>query len=393
MAIFALHLSGISSLLGAMNLNPTFLSRCLSSLTMCNSSCSDSEKKSITTLGSAEKNNHINNNKKNNPKKKAKLDEKWKNILGKTGSTKKSHKIAIEQINSGKPADSSVINDILSYCNISTNNEQLILLINTPSFIISNLQDKDNCKVILKNKLGLPNGKKRVPGIYIFTHLTTGRKYVGSSSELAFRLNGYINLTHRKTGILIPLLAKENLNNFTLEVFPFYVNYSKHSEIILEQYYLLNPKFTLNTVKVANNPSLAKQEGSLAKQEGSLEGNGSNAKSLYMYNRDMSILYYGTNQQIDFIRKFNIHHVTFSKHLLNGTYYLGKYFFSREPILTAKVSDIDDNILLSMLKKDRLVFNRVKPKNNTSKSVILSSIDDNNTIIFNSLAATRYASV
>ena len=68
-------------------------------------------------------------------------------------------------------------------------------------------------------------------------------------------------------------------------------------DIVLEQYYLLDPSFNLNTIKVSNNPS------------------GSGAKPLYMYNRDKSILYYFTLQQKDFISKLNISHSTFTKHL------------------------------------------------------------------------------
>jgi len=82
--------------------------------------------------------------------------------------------------------------------------------------------------------------------------------------------------------------------------------------LVLEQYYLLNPIFNLNKVKVVNNPS------------------GFNANSLYMYNRDKSILYYYSTQQKDFIQNLNIHFETLKKHLNNGTYYLGKYSFSRE---------------------------------------------------------------
>ena len=166
----------------------------------------------------------------------------------------------------------------------------------------------------------------------------------------------------------IHLLKKEKLKNFSLQVFPFYSNYTKGSEIVLEQYYLLEPSFTLNTIRVANNPS------------------GSNAKSLYMYNRDMSILYYSSTQQIDFIRKINIHHTTFTKHLNNGTYYLGKYLFLREPVLTAKVKDMNDSDLSLMLEKDRLKFNINKPLNSLSKSVILTDVNNiNNTIMLPSL--------
>ena len=139
--------------------------------------------------------------------------------------------------------------------------------------------------------------------------------------------------------------------------------------------------FTLNTIRVANNPS------------------GSNAKSLYMYNRDMSILYYSSTQQIDFIRKFNIHHTTFTKHLNSGTYYLapaaaarlgppkaGKYLFLREPVLTAKVKDMNDSDLSLMLEKDRFKFNINKPLNSLTKSVALSDVNNtNNTIMLPSL--------
>ena len=116
--------------------------------------------------------------------------------------------------------------------------------------------------------------------------------------------------THKESGLLIPLLKKEQLlpwKTFSLQVFPFRDNYKKAWQVVLEQYYLLDPSYTLNTIRVANNPS------------------GSKKKSLYMYNRDMSILYYSSTQQIDLIRKFNIHHTTFTKHLNNATYYLGKY--------------------------------------------------------------------
>jgi len=102
-------------------------------------------------------------------------------------------------------------------------------------------------KETLKEKIGSPCSKKRIPGIYIFTHIPTASKYVGSFSELAIRLNGYITGTHKKTGLLIPLLKKKNLKDFSLQVFPFYLDYIKTSEIVLEQYYLLNPCFTLKS--------------------------------------------------------------------------------------------------------------------------------------------------
>ena len=273
---------------------------------------------------------------------KLKIDEKWKKILGRTGPNKRSHVIALEQLNSGKTVTAKKINEILAYCGITVTDEQLKDLLNTPSFVLTNLNRKATAKKILKDKIGTPHSKNKVCGIYIFTHVSTGKKYVGSSSELALRLNGYINFTHKRTGLLIPLLNKEKLNNFSLEIFPFFSNEKKKSEVVLEQYYLLNPMFTLNTIRLANNPS------------------GSNAKCLYMYNRDASILYYSSTQQVDFIRNFNVHHTSFTKHLNNGTYYLGKYLFLREPALKAKIKDMSQSEVTLMLEADRVKFNKNK---------------------------------
>ena len=80
-------------------------------------------------------------------------------------------------------------------------------------------------------------------------------------------------------------------------------------------------------------------------------------------------MYYFSSQQQDFINNLNIHYITFNKHLKNGTYYLEKYHFTREPILTAKVKDISLLDLALMLEKDiyRVVYNKNKPVNSFSK--------------------------
>ena len=361
LAIFALHLSGISSLLGAMNLILIW------HIFAFNSRINPISFLSNTKHIFSYKSYTANGNNLGGPKKESKFDKKWKKILGRTATNKHAHVIAFEQLNSGKPITASKINEILAYCNLSISHEMLNVLLNTPSFMLTDLNSKTITKKIIKDKLGLPNGKDRIAGIYIFTHITSGRKYVGSSSELSLRLNGYINFTHRESGLIVPLLKKENLKNFSLQVFPFYSNYVKGLEIILEQYYLLDPSFTLNTIRVANNPS------------------GSNAKALYMYNRDMSILYYSSTQQIDFIIKLNLHHTTLTKHLNNRIYYLGKYLFLREPVLRAKVKDLSDLDLSLMLEKDRLKFNKIKPLNSLSKGVELTKVNTNNSVVLPSL--------
>ena len=184
---------------------------------------------------------------------------------------------------------------------------------------------------------------------------------------MALRLRGYLNKTHKDIGQLIPLIDQKGLAWFRLEVIclPYYPEF--RPEIVLEQYFLLDPTFNLNTIKVANNPS------------------GSTAKPLFMYNRDKSILYYFTLQQKDFISKLNISHFTFTKHLTEGTYYLGKYLFLRERVDTAKVISVTLPEISIMLQQDRVKFNRSKPVNSLSKSILLINIESREEIVLESL--------
>ena len=352
LAIFSLHLAGVSSLLGAINSTSinlsdydVFISFTYLYLKI-NESSLDVNSFNFSNTSNFSNNSHS----------KTKIDkENWKIILGRKGPTEYVHKLANEHIISKKPVTFKIINEILSYCNISITEDILNSLINAPSIIIKNLDKKE---IVLKDNIGLASSKIQIPGVYIFKHKITGEKYVGSSSQLALRLSGYLNYTHKSIGKFIPLLYKDRLSNFTLEVIPLVNNYNFRSEIVLEQYYLLDPSFTLNTVKVVNNPS------------------GSNAKPLFMYNRDKTILYYSSTQQKDFIKNLNISHFTFSKHLKNSSYYLGKYLFTREAELHAKVKDISIIKLALQLEKDRKLFNKNKPLNSLSRSVLMCLDND-----------------
>ena len=238
-----------------------------------------------------------------------------------------------------------------------------------PRFVFTNL-DSIETRDLIQDKLGLPHSKIQARGVYIFTCLDTNEKYVGSSSQLALRLRGYLNQTHKSSGKLIPLIKAKSLASFKLEVIclPYYHEFKP--EIVLEQYFLLDPSFNLNTIKVSNNSS------------------GSTSKPLYMYNRDKSMLYYFTTQQIDFISKLNISHVTFTKHLEKGTYYLGKYIFSREKVNTAKVTTMSLPDIALMLQKDRVKFNKNKDLSSwgtPTKAVLLTDIQTKEEILCESL--------
>lgn len=224
-----------------------------------------------------------------------------------------------------------MLNEILAYSNILVSEDTLNSLINMPRFVYTNL-DKIETRRLILFKLGL-HSKTPARGVYIFTYMDTNEKYVGSSRQLAQRLRGYFNQTH-KISLVIPLINK-SLARFKLEVICL-PDYIFRPEIVLEQYFLLDPSFSLNTIKVSNNPS------------------GSIGRPLFMYNRDKSILYYYTLQPKDFISKLNISHTTFTKHLEKGTYYLGKYLFLREKVPLAEVINMSLPSIALMLQKDRV---------------------------------------
>lgn len=82
-------------------------------------------------------------------------------------------------------------------------------------------------------------------------------------------------------------------------------------------------------------------------------------KSFYIYNRDKSILYYSTRYLKDFFN-LGIHIITLKKHLKNGTYYLGKYKFSKEFVPSAKYEKLSFSELNFKLKKEKEKFRRIK---------------------------------
>ena len=67
--------------------------------------------------------------------------------------------------------------------------------------------------------VGKPNARGYKAGIYIFTHLPTGSKYVGSSNSLSRRLDQYFTFKHfhqKNSGLLLPLIIKEGFEAFSL---------------------------------------------------------------------------------------------------------------------------------------------------------------------------------
>jgi hypothetical protein len=178
------------------------------------------------------------------------------------------------------------------------------------------------------------------------------------------RLIGYFKNTHKDTGKLIPLIKKEGINAFNLEIIPLIDNYVINQELSLEQYFLLHSKFNLNTLKVVNNFS------------------GVRSKPLYMYTKDFTKLIYSSHVQEDFIFKLRIHHSIFSNSLNKGTLYLGKYIFTDKPVIGAKESDMSEKEINIMLDNDRLEEKNTK---RITRKVLIKNINNNKIKLFNSI--------
>lgn len=265
-------------------------------------------------------------------------------------------------IDKGQYITAKEINDVLVYSNIIVTQCVLDKLLKIPKLEFSNLDSKTTRSTKFLENIGTVRGKA-IPGVYIWTHLSTGSMYVGSSSRLARRLIGYFNNTHKLTGKLIPLIKKEGINNFKLEVILLNDNYSKNHELVLEQYFLLHSKFNLNTLKVVSDIT------------------GVRSKNLYMYTKEKNELIYWSDTQEDFIFKLGIHHSIFSNSLKTGKVYLDKYIFKDKLIEGVKFNEKSELEIKNMLDEERLNI-----LNSKKRKVNIKSIDDNvKTITFDGI--------
>jgi hypothetical protein len=293
----------------------------------------------------------------------------WSEVLGRSGPFIPAHKLAKKYIKEGKPITATEVNNILEFSNINITQEMLDKILSKPRLHFYNLDSNTIKSDKFINNIGTLNGKIKVPGVYIWIHLSTGRKYVGSSSGLARRLIGYFNGTHKSTGNLIPLIKDEGVSSFKLEVIPLKDSYTINQELSLEQYFLLHSEYNLNVLRVVNDFS------------------GARAKPLYMYTKDLSQLIYSSDVKEDFIFKLGIHHSIISKSLNKGEYYLNKYIFMDKPILNAEDKNLSLEDINNILDQDRIDVQKTK-----SRKVLIKSVNnENDTREFNSVSeCVRY---
>jgi hypothetical protein len=267
------------------------------------------------------------------------------------------------------------------------------ILVNQKVFIIQ--EELDRLKGIPGVKFDLPlndetsrafialvgRQRSQKSGVYIFTHKESGSKYVGSSNNLFFRLFDYFRHDAKSdyTGLLLPMLRKQGLGAFSLEIFIIPAEFSPNSYLYLEQYHLLNKKFDLNTQRTVQFRALRPHK-------------------IYLYDSEGKILYYSCDSYSKLQKDLGIHYTTFKKCLQQGNKYLNFFKVTdtliedgKNSVATAGLNLIELNGLIAE-KQALNRFNNVKDSRATkSKSITVKEDITGVTMDFpNILAAVSY---
>jgi hypothetical protein len=179
-------------------------------------------------------------------------------------------------------------------------------------------------------------------GVYIWTHIPTGQKYVGQAFDLPTRLRTYYSaasMSRDHTLIYKLILSEDNMSLFSLKVIFLPKSDFNINLYIVEQYYLLQSAYNLNVAYLSLTPYATAYQ------------------PLHMYNADKTVLYYSSTRQTDFRDLLKISHTTFTKHLTNGSLYLDKFLFSRELVGAAAPVDLTLQQLIALLEELRISSN------------------------------------
>lgn len=301
-----------------------------------------------------------------------KIKKDWPLIFNKksemVGDSLSPYQLAMKYLKGVKPITALEVNSVLAFSGINITQTLLDKILSSPKLVFTNLSLYTLKSPEFLEHIGTIRNEKCPAGVYIWTHIPTGDKYVGSSSSLARRLVGYFRGSHADVGKLIPLIKKEGVGVFKLEVIPLMYDYIDKQELSIEQYFLLHSEYNLNRLRVVNKIS------------------GSRSKALFMYTKDFSKLMYSSDIQEDFIFKLRIHHSIFTNSLKSGSIYLGKYVFTDQPVEGAKMSNLSETELLAILERDRLEAKQEEGQV-VGRRVTIRSINDETFIkVFNSIS-------
>jgi len=249
--------------------------------------------------------------------------------------------LALEHINSGKPTTSTIINKILSNQNIIVTDLKLKELLKVKGVEIDLPITTAKNNKLLENLTG-KSKYKGFFGVYMFIHKNTAQKYVGSSNLLRRRMDYYFKgefitslFKVKDAGKFLPFLKKEGLKAFKLIIFKLDSNkFSIQDALILEQYFLLNKEFYLNTLRVVN--------------AGSSKGD-----AVFVYDLTCKTLYYHAKSKIELKRVLKIHTETSKKYVDSKMPYLNKFLLLSYSIPTASISNTPIEELVDIMQKER----------------------------------------
>nr|YP_009568454.1 hypothetical protein [Drechslerella brochopaga]QBL02535.1 hypothetical protein [Drechslerella brochopaga] len=262
--------------------------------------------------------------------------------------------IVNQHMESGKPTTASVINEILKNKNVCITEEELQKLINLP-FVEFKLPINDESYGQFTSLVGKQKSRGNYSGVYIFTHNKTQDKYVGSSNRLEKRFRDYFFPERylSNSGLFWPLLKKDKLKSFTLRIYVMPPKFqSGFYHLFLEQYFVLDPKFTLNTHRIVN-----------------FRVNEHNP--IFVYDKDFTTLYHTSSSFSALRREIGIHHKNI-KSGLNNKLYLDYFNITVEEVLGVKNSD------MTLLELNKIIDEKRKIllyKSNKAKSIYLYNND------------------
>lgn len=236
-----------------------------------------------------------------------------------------------KHIKEGNLTTSEIINNVLLNQKVSISQEELDKLLNLPKVKFDLPISKETYPALLA-LVSKPQSRRSNTGIYIFTHKITNSKYVGSSNDLSRRFKQYFEknvlFNNKTTGLLLPLIEKEGFEAFTLDIIVIPSLYPKYSHCFLEQYYLLDKEFHLNTHKIVN---FIVNQG----------------YKIYLYDLNYKILYYTSNSLNEFCADLGIHSSSYKKCITNDSPFLN--FFRISKIL--KINAVSANLSYSEVRE------------------------------------------
>ena len=157
--------------------------------------------------------------------------------------------------------------------------------------------------------------------------------------------------------------------------------FSNQDALILEQYYLLNKEFNLNTLRVVNAGS-SKGDFVLTTSQQAL-----------IYDLTCSTLYYLAKSKIELKRVLKIHPETVKKYIDSKMPYLNKFLLLSYPIPTATISNISVEELVNIMQKERQDLYKLGTRRSLSVELEIKegnkfvSSRDGYTLNFDSLAS------